>query len=103
MSYIVDRKDRYPVVADDGRDPLSGEERRLWHPVGLARLTHVEFPLAFAPAARPTHTPSTKPTAVPFTTMSSSTSNAHAAGPGGHAIGSERELRVGVEVVDIGG
>ena len=56
MSYIVHRKDRYPVVADDGLDPLSGEERRLWHPVGLARLTHVEFPLAFAPAARPTHT-----------------------------------------------
>ena len=37
--------------AYDGLDPLSGEERRLWHPVGLARLTHVEFPLAFAPAA----------------------------------------------------
>ena len=37
MSYIVQRKDRFYVVAYDGLDPLSGNERRRWHPVGHDR------------------------------------------------------------------
>jgi hypothetical protein len=34
MSYIVQRQDRFYVVAYDGLDPLTGRERRRWHPVG---------------------------------------------------------------------
>jgi integrase len=38
MSYgitsIVQRNDRFYVVAYDGLDPLTGKERRRWHPVG---------------------------------------------------------------------
>ncbi len=34
MTYIVQRKDRFYVVDYDGLDPLTGKERRRWHPVG---------------------------------------------------------------------
>ncbi|MDP8962124.1 MAG: N-terminal phage integrase SAM-like domain-containing protein [Actinomycetota bacterium] len=34
MAYIVQRKDRFYVVAYDGLDPLTGRERRRWHPAG---------------------------------------------------------------------
>jgi len=37
MSYIVQRQDRFYVVAYDGIDPLTGRERRRWHPVGHDR------------------------------------------------------------------
>jgi hypothetical protein len=37
MTYIVQRQDRFYVVAYDGLDPLSGKERRRWHPVGRDR------------------------------------------------------------------
>ena len=37
MSYIVQRKDRFYVVAYDGLDPLTGKERRRWHPGGHDR------------------------------------------------------------------
>lgn len=37
MTYIVQRKDRFYVVAYDGVDPLTGRERRRWHPVGTDR------------------------------------------------------------------
>lgn len=37
MSYIVQRKDRFYVVAYDGLDPITGKERRRWHPVGNDR------------------------------------------------------------------
>jgi integrase len=37
MCYIVQRKDRFYVVAYDGIDPLSGRERRRWVPVGADR------------------------------------------------------------------
>lgn len=37
MTYIVQRKDRFHVVAYDGVDPLTGRERRRWHPVGTDR------------------------------------------------------------------
>ncbi len=37
MTYIVQRKDRFYVVAYDGLDPLTGKERRRWHPIGHDR------------------------------------------------------------------
>jgi integrase len=37
MSYIVQRHNRFYVVAYDGLDPLTGRERRHWHPVGSDR------------------------------------------------------------------
>ncbi|MDZ4233804.1 MAG: hypothetical protein U1C73_08580, partial [Dietzia sp.] len=37
MAYIIQRKDRFYVVAYDGVDPLTGKERRRWHPVGRDR------------------------------------------------------------------
>jgi len=37
MTYIVQRNDRFYVVAYDGIDPLTGKERRRWHPVGNDR------------------------------------------------------------------
>src|SRR5579885_507826 len=37
MAYIVHRKDRFYVVAYDGIDPLTGRERRRWHPAGDSR------------------------------------------------------------------
>ena len=33
MSYIVQRHSRFYVVAYDGLDPLTGRERRRWHPI----------------------------------------------------------------------
>ena len=38
MTYIVQRKDRFYVVAYDGLDPLTGKERRRLHPVGNNRI-----------------------------------------------------------------
>ena len=37
MTYIIQRKDRFYVVAYDGLDPLTGGERRRWHPAGTDR------------------------------------------------------------------
>jgi hypothetical protein len=37
MTYIVQRKVRFYVVAYDGIDPLTGLERRRWLPVGHDR------------------------------------------------------------------
>ena len=37
MSYIVQRQARFYVVAYDGLDPLTGRERRRWHPAGIDR------------------------------------------------------------------
>ena len=37
MAYIIKRKDRFYVVAYDGLDPLTGKERRRWHPAGRDR------------------------------------------------------------------
>ena len=37
MAYIIERKDRFYVVAYDGLDPLTGRERRRWHPAGRDR------------------------------------------------------------------
>ncbi|MDP9075001.1 MAG: hypothetical protein M3N98_12725 [Actinomycetota bacterium] len=37
MTYIVQRKDRFYVVAYDGLDPLTGKEHRRWHPIGHDR------------------------------------------------------------------
>lgn len=35
MTYIVQRKDRFYVVAYDGLNPLTGKERRRRHPVSI--------------------------------------------------------------------
>jgi hypothetical protein len=37
MAYIVQRQNRFYVVAYDGLDPLTGKERRRWHPAGHDR------------------------------------------------------------------
>jgi hypothetical protein len=37
MTYIVQRRDRFYVVAYNGLDPITGRERRRWHPAGTAR------------------------------------------------------------------
>lgn len=37
MSYIVHRNHRFYVVAYTGHDPISGSERRRWHPAGTSR------------------------------------------------------------------
>ncbi len=37
MAYIVQRKDRFYVVAYDGTDTTTGRERRRWHPAGHCR------------------------------------------------------------------
>lgn len=37
MAYIIQRKNRFYVVAYDGLDPLTGKERRRWHPAGRDR------------------------------------------------------------------
>src|SRR5437763_13431960 len=37
MTYIVQRKDRFYAVAYDGLDPVTGRERRRWHPAGTHR------------------------------------------------------------------
>ena len=37
MAYIIERNTRFYVVAYDGIDPLTGRERRRWHPAGRSR------------------------------------------------------------------
>ena len=37
MAYIIERNDRFYVVAYDGNDPLTGRERRRWHSAGRSR------------------------------------------------------------------
>lgn len=37
MSDIVQRNHRYYVVAYDGHDPITGRERRRWHPAGATK------------------------------------------------------------------
>jgi integrase len=37
MAYIVQRQNRFYVVAYDGIDPATGRERRRWHPAGHSR------------------------------------------------------------------
>jgi integrase len=34
MAYIIERNNRFYVVAYDGADPHTGRERRRWHPAG---------------------------------------------------------------------
>ncbi|HNQ07980.1 MAG TPA: hypothetical protein PKH97_12450, partial [Tetrasphaera sp.] len=41
---IVQRQDRFYVVAYDGLDPLTGKERRRWHPAGRDRHEAVRHP-----------------------------------------------------------
>ncbi len=37
MSYIVQRNQHFYVVVYNGRDPITGRERRRWHPAGASR------------------------------------------------------------------
>jgi hypothetical protein len=37
MAYIIERNNRFYVVDYDGIDPLTGRERRRWHPAGRSR------------------------------------------------------------------
>jgi hypothetical protein len=37
MAYIVQRNDRFYVVAYDGTDTVTGRERRRWQPAGHSR------------------------------------------------------------------
>ena len=37
MAYIIERSDRFYVVAYDGNDPRTGRERRRWHAAGRSR------------------------------------------------------------------
>ncbi len=37
MGYLVQRKNRFYAVVYDGRDPLTGRERRTWHAAGRNR------------------------------------------------------------------
>ncbi|MGI9016751.1 MAG: hypothetical protein ACR2HR_06545 [Euzebya sp.] len=37
MTYIVNRRDRFYVVAYDGIDPISGRQRRRWHPADATK------------------------------------------------------------------
>lgn len=52
MSYIVQRNHRYYVVDYGGHDPISGRERRRWHPAGISR-TDAEAIRDRIDAARP--------------------------------------------------
>ena len=36
MAYIIERNNRFHVVAYDGVDPATGKERRLWHSAGTS-------------------------------------------------------------------
>ena len=38
MAYIIERNDRFYVVAYDGNDPRTGKERRRWHAAGRSRV-----------------------------------------------------------------
>jgi hypothetical protein len=35
--YVAKRRDRYYAVIYEGRDPVTGKERRKWHPAGTDR------------------------------------------------------------------
>jgi integrase len=37
MAYIIQRNERFYVIAYDGIDPVTGKERRRWHPAGRSR------------------------------------------------------------------
>jgi hypothetical protein len=37
MAYVRRRGDRYYAVVDEGLDPVTGKERRKWHPAGTDR------------------------------------------------------------------
>ena len=52
MAYIIERKDRFYVVAYDGLDPLTGRERRRWHPAGRDRHEPKRWPPASSETPR---------------------------------------------------
>ena len=60
MAYIVTRNRRFYVVAYDGIDPLTGRERRRWHPAGASRLDAEAIVATNDAAASPPADPSTR-------------------------------------------
>ena len=103
MSSIVQRKDRYYLVAYDGLDPLSGKERRLWHP-SASDDSPTSSSHSPSPPQPDQHTlvNQTNSSPVQDDEQLDFQRTCHARS-WRTRIGSERELRVGVEVVDIGG
>lgn len=43
MTYIVQRNQHFYVVAYNGHDPITGRERRCWHPAGTEQSTAMEL------------------------------------------------------------
>lgn len=54
MTYIIERKTRFYVVAYDGINPATGRERRRWHPAGHSRLTPKRSPHGLKQWQQPT-------------------------------------------------
>lgn len=63
MAYIIERNNRFYVVAYDGADPLTGRERRKWHSAGRNR-TDAE---AIAATINDKHAIDTAETVLPMT------------------------------------
>ena len=60
MAYIVTRNTRFYVVAYDGIDPLTGRERRRWHPAGASRTDAEAIAATLDAAASPPPDASTR-------------------------------------------
>ncbi len=60
MAYIVTRNNRLYVVAYDGIDPLTGRERRRWHPAGASRTDAEAIAATLDAAAAPPADASTR-------------------------------------------
>ena len=58
MAYIVTRNSRFYVVAYDGIDPLTGRERRRWHPAGASRVDAEAIAATIEAASPPPADPS---------------------------------------------
>ena len=61
MAYIIERNTRFDVVAYDGIDPLTGRERRRWHPAGRSREDAEAIATTLATEALPPPDLSTSP------------------------------------------
>ena len=61
MAYIIERNARFYVVAYDGIDPLTGRERRRWHPAGRSRADAEAIAITLESGALPPPDVSTSP------------------------------------------
>ena len=55
--YVVERAGRFDAVIYERRDPISGRERRRWHPAGTNRDDADRLATVLAAHARTTETP----------------------------------------------